>query len=103
MAEAEGALLGFITARPTPAPPPKPAPPVYDPGGPTWTVDDFCVAEPRLRPDAGRGLWEAVADHGRSAGWRQIVCVTAVADTPENAMLDAASLTPASQWRVTAL
>ena len=34
-------FLGFLVAR-------KIAnPPAFDPGGDTWLVDDFCVAEPR--------------------------------------------------------
>lgn len=78
-----------------------PAPPVYDPGGPTCLVDDFTVAAPGLWATVGVDLLAAVTRTATDRGAAQVVVVTAVRDDPKRAALDRSGLTPASEWWVT--
>ena len=48
-----GQQQGFLIARKFPNPP------VFDPGGDTWLVDDFCVAEPHFWLSVGEALRQA--------------------------------------------
>lgn len=80
-----------------------PAPPVYDPGGPTCLVDDFTVADPNDWPTVGAYLLRAVGRHAAQRGAAQIVVVTAHLDQPKRAMLTASGLSTASEWWVGAL
>jgi hypothetical protein len=54
-----------------------PAPPVYDPGGPTCLVDDFTVAESGLWTTVGLDLLAAVTRTATARGAAQVVVVTA--------------------------
>ena len=47
VAESDERILGFLVATEISAPP------VYDPGGPTYHVDDFCVLSPSLWSTVG--------------------------------------------------
>lgn len=85
-------LLGFLIAMPVPTPP------VYDPGGPTVLIDDFCVAEPSLWPTVGRRLLEHARQVGREVGWRQVVVVCGHADQPKSDLLRSTDLSLASTW-----
>jgi len=80
-----------------------PAPPVYDPGGPTCLVDDFTVADPNDWPTVGAHLLRAVGRHAAQRGAAQIVVITAHLDQPKRAMLTASGLSTASEWWVGAL
>lgn len=79
------------------------APPVYDPGGPTCTIDDFTVATPDLWPTVGRALLDAAIPAITSLGAVQIVVVCGHHDAPKRAMLQAAGFPIASEWRVRAI
>jgi hypothetical protein len=92
VAESDDGLLGFIVARPVPAPP------VYAPGGKTFLIDDFCVDSPGLWSSAGIALLERVTECARDAGAAQIVVVCANRDTSKADILRRANLSIASNW-----
>src|SRR5262249_46524466 len=72
---AEGSqILGFLIARKFPAPP------VYVPGGDTWLIDDFAVAEPRHWLGIGEALLSHVSTLVHEHGAAQIVAVCADRD-----------------------
>lgn len=48
--EATGAVNGFLITTE------EPVPPVYDPGGKAFKIDDFCLANDTLWPTAGQAL-----------------------------------------------
>jgi hypothetical protein len=92
LAEEEGRVIAFLTARRVKAPP------VYDPGGITILIDDFCVATPQLWPSAGSLLLEALRSRGRQRGWRQMVVAAPAADQVELDLLRRHELTHTSSW-----
>jgi hypothetical protein len=75
-----------------------PAPPVYDPGGPTCLIDDFALADPDLWLSVGLDLLRAVSDAARERGAVQVVVVTPSQDTAKRAALQAGGLGIASEW-----
>lgn len=75
-----------------------PAPPVYDPGGPTCLLDDSAVADPADWSTTGAALLRAVRRIARQRGAAQIVVITGHMDDGERAMLAAAGLSIASEW-----
>lgn len=88
-------LVGFLIAINTPAPP------VYEPGGTTILVDDFCVADASLWPSVGRSLLDQLEVIGREAGWRQYVVVSGKADQSKSEFLTSTHLSLASTWWTT--
>ena len=91
VATEETAVVGFLIARDAPVPP------VYNPGGPTALVDDFCVAEGRWM-DVGRNLLIRVKEELRSRGTVQVVVVGADKDIEKTALLETEKLSLASTW-----
>jgi hypothetical protein len=89
-----GTVVGFVVARVIPAPP------VYDPGGLTCMIDDFCVADDADWATVGRGLLDAVCAVAEKLGAVQAVVVCGHLDEPKRALLRAAGLTIASEWYV---
>ncbi|NSZ36014.1 GNAT family N-acetyltransferase [Agrobacterium tumefaciens] len=85
-------LQGFLIARETTAPP------VYAPGGPTITVDDFCVRTPDEWSSAGKALVDHLLETAREKGWAQLVIVCGDRDDPKKTMLQDAGLSVASNW-----
>lgn len=83
---------GFLIARKFPAPP------VFDPGGETYLIDDFCVAEPHLWLTVGEALLSHVSTLIHEHGGAQIVVVSADRDLAKNEMLRRSDLTIASNW-----
>jgi GNAT superfamily N-acetyltransferase len=75
-----------------------PAPPVFDPGGDTWLIDDFCVAEPHLWLSVGEALLSHVTTLIHEHGGVQIVVVSADRDLAKTEMLRRSDLTIASNW-----
>jgi GNAT superfamily N-acetyltransferase len=75
-----------------------PAPPVYDPGGPTCTVDDFTVDDPARWATTGTALLRQVCSRAAALGAVQVVVVVGDHDHAKQAALAAAGLTAASQW-----
>ena len=89
---AEGSdIVGFLVAREAPVPP------VYDPGGPTALIDDFCVVEKRWC-DVGGELLAAARAELRNRGYVQIVVVGARRDEAKTAFLEGSDLSLASTW-----
>ena len=89
----EGRLLqGFLIARKFPAPP------VFDPGGDTYLIDDFCVLEPRLWLSIGEALLSHASTLIHEHGGAQIVVVCADRDLAKTEMLRRSDLTIASNW-----
>jgi GNAT superfamily N-acetyltransferase len=95
--ESSGVIDGFVIAFL------HDAPPVYDPGGPTCTIDDFTVATPDLWPSVGRDLLLAATEAVKELGAVQVIVVCGHHDEPKRAMLQAAGWPVASEWRVRAL
>ena len=91
--ERDGAVEGFIIGSLVPAPP------VYDPGGLTCSVDDFVVAEGEWR-NVGERLLGAVATAARARGAAQMVVVSAQLDAEKRDMLSSLAYTVASEWWV---
>jgi GNAT superfamily N-acetyltransferase len=80
-----------------------PAPPVYDPGGPTSLIDDFTVAQPHLWRTAGAALLDAAREWAMERGAAQLVVISGPHDSPKRALLDDAGLYVASEWFTTPL
>ena len=89
----EGSRLeGFLIAKKFPNPP------VFDPGGDTWLVDDFCVAEPHLWLSVGEALLSHATTLIHEHGGVQIVVVAPDRDLAKTEMLRRSDLTIASNW-----
>lgn len=73
-------------------------PPVYDPGGPTALIDDFCVASAALWPTVGRALLVAGREALRGRGYAQIVVVCGDRDEAKKRLLADTDLSLASTW-----
>jgi GNAT superfamily N-acetyltransferase len=91
---AADAIVGFVIAALVPAPA------VYDPGGLTCLIDDFCVAQPTQWATVGRDLLTTVTRQAARRGAAQVVVVCGHLDEPKRAALRAAGLTIASEWYV---
>ena len=91
--ERDGVVEGFIIGSLVPAPP------VYDPGGSTCSVDDFVVAE-EAWGGIGGALLEAVAAEARARGAAQMVVVSAHLDARKREMLVNSTYAIASEWWV---
>lgn len=85
-------LQGFLIAAKFPAPP------VFDPGGDTYLIDDFCVLEPRLWLSVGEALLSHVSTLIHEHGGAQIVVVSADRDLAKTEMLRRSDLSIASNW-----
>jgi GNAT superfamily N-acetyltransferase len=85
-------VVGFLIALDTPAPP------VVNPGGPTVTVDDFCVSNPSRWADVGTALMDQLRQIGRRQQWRQMVVICGNADTTKKRFLQSVDLSIASTW-----
>lgn len=85
-------LLGFLVARKFPAPS------VYDPGGDTYLIDDFCVFEPRHWLTVGEALLSHASTLIHEHGGVQVVVICADRDLAKAEMLRRSDLTIASNW-----
>ena len=94
VAECDGSIVGFIMAQV------HAAPPVYDPGGPVCSVDDFTVATPELWHTTGEELLHEAKRWAQERGAVLIIVVTAQRDTAKRTMLAATGATVASEWWV---
>ena len=92
VAEGASAIDGFLVGIL------HPAPPVYDPGGLTCTVDDFCVRDEGCWSSAGAALLAEVRRRARERGAVQVVVVCGVHDDAKRSLLDSPALSPASVW-----
>lgn len=97
VATSESKLVGFVIGRLVPAPP------VYNPGGLTCSVDDFAVNENSLWETVGVDLFKRVREAAISKGAVQVVVVCGHLDEPKKRALEKSSLTIASEWWVAPL
>lgn len=92
---AEGSpLAGFVVATLAPAPP------VYDPGGLTCLIDDFCVEPPSRWGEVGEALLRAVGARARERGAVQAVVVCGLHQSLKRELLSRLRLSVASEWYV---
>ena len=89
-----GTVVGFVIAAV------MPAPAVYDPGGLTCLIDDFCVADPAMWTAAGAALLTDVQTAAAARGAVQSVVVCGHLDAAKRAFLRGAGLSLASKWYV---
>ena len=97
VAEDDDSVVGFIMATI------HTAPPVYDPGGPVCSVDDFTVASPDLWSTTGEELVHAAKKWAQDQGAVLIIIVAGQQDSAKRTMLAATGATVASEWWVQAL
>jgi predicted acetyltransferase len=76
------------------------APEVYDPGGLTLMIDDFCVVKPRLWGSAGKELLCKIRELANTRGASQVLVVSGHHDYPKQSFLKQQGLTIASAWYV---
>ena len=77
-----------------------PAPEVYNPGGLTLMIDDFCVQSENLWQSVGAGLIEETKDAAKAKGAKQILVVCGAHDNPKRKFLREQNLQVASEWFV---
>jgi len=90
----EADIAGFLLAAPIPVPP------VYDPGGSAFLIDDFCVADPAFWVPVGTALLDRGRAMAKARGAAHVIVVCGDADAMKAAMLRSAGLTIASNWWV---
>ena len=90
----ENGIIGFIIGRLIPAPE------VYNPGGLTLMIDDFCVNCESLWQSVGHELIKETKEAAKSKGATQILVVCGAADLPKRKFLKQQNLQVASEWFV---
>lgn len=85
-------FLGFLIARKFPASP------VFDPGGDTYLIDDFCVIEPRYWLTIGEALLSHATTLVHEHGAAQILVTCADRDLAKTEVLRRSELSIASNW-----
>ena len=89
-----GQIVGFIIGRLIPAPE------VYNPGGLTLMVDDFCVKNEADWHSVGRKLIDEIKSKAAAKGAAQILVVCGAHDKAKRQFLKIIGLTTASEWYV---
>lgn len=74
------------------------APGVYDPGGMSCTIDDFCIANDATWDREGRALLERSRECAAALGVVQLVIVCGQKDEPKRTFLKDSNLSVASEW-----
>jgi hypothetical protein len=87
-------IIGFIIGRFIKAPE------VYNPGGMTLMIDDFCVESKLLWESVGNKLVEVIKFEAKSRGATQIVVVCGAHDNSKRKFLIDKNLSIASEWFV---
>ncbi len=90
--EHAGAVNGFIIGAV------GPAPGVYDPGGLSCTIDDFCVSSAAAWEIEGKALLEEGQKYAKQMGAVQIVVICGQKDVPKRSFLCELQLSVASEW-----
>lgn len=85
-------FLGFLIARKFPSSP------VFDPGGDTYLIDDFCVTEPRHWMTIGEALLSHASTLIHEHGAVQILVTCGDRDLAKAEVLRRSELTIASNW-----
>lgn len=94
VSERNGVVDGFLIATLVPAPP------VYNPGGKTCNIDDFCVADGLDWEQSGKSLLAEAMHEMKTRGAVQTVVVCAHLDETKRDMLAKEGFTIASEWYV---
>jgi chloramphenicol 3-O-phosphotransferase len=87
-------ILGFVIGKL------MPAPEVYNPGGLTLMIDDFCVQSENLWQSVGIKLIEKIKAAAKVKGATQVVVVSGSHDLPKRKFLSEQNLQVASEWFV---
>lgn len=87
-------IPGFIIGKLTPAPE------VYNPGGLTLMIDDFCVKSENLWQSVGARLIEAIKIPAKAKEATQILVICGAHDYPKRKFLSDQNLSIASEWFV---
>ena len=74
------------------------APPVYDPGGKSCMIDDFCISASAQWENEGNALLEVCKKKAALLGTVQLVIVCGREDEAKRAFLSDSNLTVASEW-----
>lgn len=90
----EDIVVGFIIGRVIPAPE------VYNPGGMTLMIDDFCVEDESMWEAIGTPLVESIKEVGNGFNVSQILVVSGDHDDAKNSFLEDIGLSVASRWYV---
>lgn len=94
VAEINHQIIGFIRGQL------ENAPEVYDPGGFTLMIDDFCLEMPDLWHTIGKCLLEEIKEKAKQKGAFQVVVVSGHHDEPKRQFLQSQGLEIASEWFV---
>ena len=94
VAEDDGTIQGFVMAGI------HHAPPVYDPGGPVCSIDDYMVATPALWPTLGVELLNAATAQAKERGAVLVIIVCPHLEAAKRTMLHEQGATIASEWFV---
>jgi hypothetical protein len=90
----ENTLIGFAIGRLISAPE------VYDPGGLTLMIDDFCMNNTSDWSSAGQKLVTEIKELAKKKGAAQILVVCGAHDQPKRSFLKSMGLNIASEWYV---
>lgn len=90
-------MMGFMIGRLTPAPA------VYNPGGLTLMIDDYCVNDETLWPIVGKKLMDEIKIISKAKRVVQILIVCGAHDGTKQHFLKNNGLTVASEWYVGSL
>ncbi len=94
IAELHQQTIGFAIGRL------RTAPEVYQPGGLTLEIDDFCVESPEQWTTAGKALLHKLKTHAKRKGAVQLIVVCGAHDAPKARCLENNQLSIASKWYV---
>jgi GNAT superfamily N-acetyltransferase len=94
VAQAHDKVVGFVIGHL------KRAPQVYDPGGLTLMIDDFCVETSSNWQDMGAKLLDKLKQLSRQQGASQVLVVCGAHDETKRQFLKDLGLTIASEWYV---
>lgn len=94
VADGQTGIIGFIIGQNITAPE------IYNPGGLTLMIDDFCVESPELWGNVGNKLLADVTEVGKVSGAAQILVVSDFHDQEKRLFLQKNGLCVASEWYV---
>lgn len=76
---------------------------IYDPGGITILINDFCIDEEEEWQHVGKKLLEAITDSSKNQGVASLLITSGHHDMSKNQLLNAFGLKPALEWYCTPL
>lgn len=94
VAKIENKIVGFVIGRLVNAPE------VYNPGGLTLMIDDYCVETQEDWVDVGKELLEEIARIAKTKGAAQFCVVAGAHDNAKCSFLEDFGLSCASKWHV---